>query len=79
MKEAKRKVNEAESSFRDAEPQAINVDGVWQIDDGESQGKNDLGAPSTFVIIEATNKWVYFNVYRDIDDGVYDYDDIIYR
>jgi predicted phosphodiesterase len=58
---------------------AIKVDGVWQIDDGESQGKNDLGAPSTFMIIEVTNNQVYFNVYRDVHDGVYDYDDIVYQ
>lgn len=58
---------------------AIQVDGVWQIDDGHSQGTNDTGAPSTFMIIEVKNSQVYFNVYRDTHDGVYDYDDIIYQ
>lgn len=58
---------------------AIKVDGVWQIDVGHSQGKNDTGAPSTFMIVEVKNNQVYFNVYRDTHDGVYDYDDIIYQ
>ena len=58
---------------------AIKIDGVWQIDDGQSQGKNDTGAPSTFMIIEVKNSQVYFSVYRDTHDGVYDYDDIIYQ
>jgi len=58
---------------------AIEVDGVWQIDMGHSQGKNDTGAPSTFMIVEVKNNQVYFTVYRDSHDGVYDYDDIIYQ
>jgi predicted phosphodiesterase len=57
----------------------IKVDEVWQIDVGHSQGKNDTGAPSTFMIVEVKNSQVYFSVYRDTHDGVYDYDDIIYQ
>jgi predicted phosphodiesterase len=58
---------------------AVKINGVWQIDDGHSQGKNDTGAPSTFMIVEVKNNQVYFNIYRDTHDGVYDYDDIIYQ
>ncbi len=58
---------------------AIEVDGVWQIDVGHSQGKNDTGVPSTFMIVEPKDNQVCFNVYRDIHDGDYDYDDIIYQ
>jgi predicted phosphodiesterase len=58
---------------------AIKVDGVWQIEVGHSQGKNDTRAPSTFMIVEVKNNQVHFNVYRDTHDGVYDYDDIIYQ
>ena len=57
----------------------VEIDSVWQIDVGHSQGKSYTGTPSTFMIVEQKDNQVCFNVYRDIHDGVYDYDDIIYQ
>ncbi len=60
---------------------AVNIDGVWQIDVGHARGKADTGAPSTFLIVQIAGdkrKDIKFIAYRDIHDGDYDYNDIIY-
>jgi len=53
--------------------------GVWQIDVGHSRGAGDTGAPSTFlrVTVNGNEKSdISIDVYRDIHDGIYDYNDI---
>jgi hypothetical protein len=60
---------------------AVNIDGVWQLDAGHARGAGDTGAPSTFLIVNVVGddlEDVTFHVYRDIHDGEYDYDDILY-
>ncbi len=51
-------------------------DGVWQIDAGHARGIGDTGAPSTFIRVNISGNDVSMTVYRDIHDGIYDYDDI---
>jgi len=53
-------------------------DGVWQLDVGHARGAGDVGAPSTFVIVNVDGSMVTFDTYRDIHDDEYDYDDIIH-
>ncbi|RUA17493.1 MAG: hypothetical protein DSY55_02085, partial [Clostridia bacterium] len=58
---------------------AVKIDGVWQVDAGHARGKGDTSAPSTFLIFHVNNGEVTMDVYRDVHDGVYDYDDITYH
>ena len=53
--------------------------GVWQVDAGHCRGAGDTGAPSTFLIVNVDGdniSDVSIDVYRDIHDGTYDYNDI---
>ncbi|MBN1826036.1 MAG: metallophosphoesterase [Candidatus Eisenbacteria bacterium] len=52
-------------------------DGVWQIDGGHSMGAGDPDAPSHFSIIRVEGERVVLESYRDLHDGVYDYDDVV--
>lgn len=53
-------------------------DGVWQLDAGHARGAGDTGAASTFLMVHVDADTVTFDAYRDVHDGVYDYDDIIH-
>jgi hypothetical protein len=60
---------------------AVKREGVWQLDVGRAGGVSDIGAPSTFSLIEVNGDNmadVTFTVYRDLHDGIYDYNDIIH-
>ena len=58
---------------------AYYYDGVWQLDAGHARGEGDTGAASTFLMVHVDEDTVTFDVYRDVHDGVYDYDDIIHN
>lgn len=60
---------------------AVRHRGVWQLDAAHARGAGDTGAPSTFFIVDVVGddlSDVTVTVYRDIHDGVYDYDDLIH-
>ncbi len=60
---------------------AVRHRGVWQLDAGHARGAGDTGAPSTFFLIDVAGDSlsdVTVTVYRDIHDGVYDYDDLVH-
>lgn len=57
----------------------VQIDDVWQLDTGHARGAGDLGAASTFLMIHVDGDSVTFDAYRDIHDGVYDYDDIVHN
>jgi hypothetical protein len=60
---------------------AVRHRGVWQLDAAHARGQGDTGAPSTFFIIDVSGDSfadVTFTVFRDIHDGVYDYDDLVH-
>ena len=44
------------------------VNGVWQLDGGHARGKDDLGAPSTFVRVHVEPDGVRCLVYRTDDE-----------
>jgi len=51
---------------------AVRIGGVWQIDSGHSRGTGDLGARSTFVVVNVGSRTVTFDIYRlDWDTEVY--------
>lgn len=53
-------------------------DGLWQLDAGHARGEGDTGAASSFLMIHVKENAVTFDAYRDVHDGVYDYDDILH-
>lgn len=57
---------------------AYYFDGVWQLDAGHARGEADTGAASTFLLVHVEEDTVTFDSFRDVHDGVYDYDDIIH-
>lgn len=57
----------------------VNFDGVWQIDSGHARGQADTGAPSTFLKVHVDGGKITYSAYRDIHDGLYDYNDIIHN
>jgi len=60
---------------------AVRHRGVWQLDAAHARGAGDTGAPSTFFLVDVAGDSlsdITFTVYRDIHDGVYDYDDLIH-
>jgi len=57
---------------------AVKIDGVWQIDAGHARGAGDTGAPSTFIRMGIDGDGVFFETYRDIHNGIYDYTDIVH-
>jgi hypothetical protein len=57
----------------------VKIDGVWQVDAGHARGAGDTGGPSTFIIVHVNDDEVTLDAYRDIHDGVYDYDDITHN
>ncbi len=57
---------------------AYYYDGIWQLDAGHARGEGDTGAASTFLMIHVEENSVTFDAYRDLHDGIYDYDDIIH-
>jgi predicted phosphodiesterase len=44
---------------------AVEIDGVWQLDTGHARGWGDVGASSTFVIIQVHGDTVTFETFRD--------------
>ncbi|MFH1278282.1 MAG: FlgD immunoglobulin-like domain containing protein [Candidatus Eisenbacteria bacterium] len=51
-------------------------EGVWQLDAAHARGLGDQGAPSTFLLITVDGDGVECETWRDVHDGIYDYDDI---
>lgn len=48
---------------------AVRIDGVWQLDVGHARGLGDVGAQSTFVLIQVNGDIVTFEAYRDDANG----------
>lgn len=60
---------------------AVRHFGVWHLDAGHARGQGDTGAPSTFFLADVAGDEqsdVTITVYRDIHDGIYDYDDLVH-
>lgn len=53
------------------------INNVWQIDAGHARGAEDKGAPSTFLAVDVDGSEVTVTVYRNINDGNFNYKDIV--
>jgi hypothetical protein len=48
---------------------AVNINGVWQLNSGHSQGLGDTEARSTFIMIHVDGDTIMYQTYRDNNNG----------